>query len=199
MLSFLITFVLSSMMVPMQGLPAPPGTIMVNDSVFIDMHMVSVEAYEEFLLFLKHHSKASSLGIKYQDCVPDSNIHYRNKPYLSTKKYSNQWPILNLSFSQIEAYCKWRSYVVSLMKNNPDERTCNFEQWEILDKSDPLHRYEIQYLLLDSSLLKAPYLEKQLDVAEICKGGLTDKQVQNKHFKSQNVYGFRCLATYILR
>lgn len=181
---------------PSEEIQAPPGTKKVNDSLYLDINLLSVEGYKEFLYFIK--IDTGLLGIDYRKCIPDSTIKYLGEPYLMCKRYKEDYPILNLDEYQIDSYCRWRSYVVNLMKNNYDLR-CNHESWDKFDIGDPLRIYEVEYTLADSVTINLYKPSKRINVPEKFRNekSTTIKYLQ-KHF-DKDVVGFRCKAKYILR
>ncbi|MBK8955213.1 MAG: hypothetical protein IPM34_06625 [Saprospiraceae bacterium] len=134
------------------GMPPPPGTFSLNDSLFIDKTLVSIEDYSEFLYSIKAFNFKE---IDINKCFPDSNIYYKGTRYLETKDYKRVWPILNLTENQMQAYCKWRSWAVTYWKNNPSARSCSHPYWEALDTLDSGHQLVVEYSLPDSLLLSS--------------------------------------------
>ncbi len=176
-------------------IPAPPGTIIANDSLFLDKELISIENYEEFLQFGTRYKGYSFDSLA---CLPDSSILYLGVPYLKSKKYLKTYPVLNLSDYQINEYSRWRSYAVNYMKNVPEHRTCNLSFWESLDRGDPRHRFKVEYSLADSLTTNQYHFPRQFRVAE--KYRIESEEIKAstlKYFGREDVYGFRCKAKYI--
>jgi hypothetical protein len=173
-------------------IPAPPGTLMLNDSTFIETQMVSIENYQQFLNYVQ---QERGLGMFYHRCEPDTSIRYLGNKYLFTDKYKKSYPILNLTDFQLSEYCKWKTIRVNQMKNIPGKRMNDSIYWITMDREDPRHMIKIEYTLPDSTT-NFNKAEKQFDVPEKFRRekSKTIKTAQ-KNFGRQ-VYGFRCLAHY---
>jgi hypothetical protein len=121
----------------------PPGTIRLNDSLYIDVNPVTNISYREFTSFLSvSYSKVvrDSLqniplyGLIYEqfqifmrrsgkDVDLDNRMQIKlsqklswamsMEEYINSPTY-NQNPIINVSFSQANEFCKWRTDVVHL-------------------------------------------------------------------------------------
>lgn len=179
-------------------MPPPPGTISLSDSLFIDSQFISKENYHEFLYFIK--MSEGLLNIDYSLCLPDSNINYMGRPYLTFRRYKEDYPILNLNNYQIESYCKWRSWAVNLWKNNPEKRSCKSEYWDLCDLYDPSHLYEVIYFRPDSLTINSIKSKKRIKISEeYCQQDISTKEYTKKYFGITEIYGFRCAAKYILR
>ena len=176
---------------------APPGTSRINDTLFLDNKLVTIEVYQEFLNSLQ--SEAKLLGLDYIRCLPDSNIEYLRKPYLQTNLYKKNYPIVNLSQYQISSFCIWRSWAVNLMKNNPSRR-CDHKYWDLFDIDDPKRVSEVIYFIPDSITVNILKPLKQIKVLEKFSNennSLID--LVQKKFNRNEIFGFRCAAKYIPR
>jgi hypothetical protein len=177
-------------------MPVPPGTIKVNVNLYLDDALIRVEDYREFVDYMKINK--GILGIENNKCQLDSGIFYQGKSYLESNRYKSDFPILNLNDYQIESYCKWRSYIVSMLKNNPDRKTCNNKYWHEFDLKDPLQQYKVEYFLPDSITINLYKPKKQINIPEKhqIKNGSATNYVK-KHFGKSEVVGFRCAARYV--
>jgi hypothetical protein len=192
---FLLNFIWNSHQHPIK-MPPPPGTRMINDSLYLDKELLSVESYNEFLYFIK--LEKGFLGINYKRCLPDSNIQFKGTCYLTSKKYKPSYPILNLNEYQINSYCKWRSWAVNLYKDNPEKR-CTPEYWNTLDLADPLHTLMVEYYLPDSVMINRYESSKQINIPEMNRLNNTSTlKFTQKHFGIE-VIGIRCAARYVVK
>ncbi len=110
----------------------PPGTIILNDSTYIDRSPVTNEMYIEYLNykeFLKEKGGSSFKDfIEYIDEKTNTfptlispillKDFYANNKYFIKKKYYNhnrydKHPLLNITKKQAAEYCEWRSKMVN--------------------------------------------------------------------------------------
>ncbi len=119
----------------------PPGTIKLNDSLFIDVAPVDNLMYLEFVKSLKNfwsleaHEELKELnnfGIdiksiekKFNSKLTEFNLDElikeeltiaaltKNNRYFNHPKYS-KYPVVNISINDAELYCKWRTDMVKL-------------------------------------------------------------------------------------
>ncbi|WP_044402605.1 SUMF1/EgtB/PvdO family nonheme iron enzyme [Lacinutrix sp. Hel_I_90] len=91
----------------------PPGTIRLNDSLFIDVAPIDNIMYKEFLdrsdtimtSEVPEKLKKDKLNIIFLDATNN----YSNNP-----AYSN-YPVINITKKQAEIYCTWRTHMVKLV------------------------------------------------------------------------------------
>ena len=128
---------------PFKFKEAPPGTVWLKDSIFIDVNPVKNIDYKEFLAFLKvtyNKELRDSLkniplyGVDIERfrsymrlCGPDKmqfkkmsiphnmqlSWNMNTNEYLNSPTYKN-FPVVNISYSQALKYCEWRSDMVML-------------------------------------------------------------------------------------
>ncbi len=91
---------------------APPGTIWLKDSLYIDITEVTNKDYREYTLWLNKYSFFE----KYKKALPDTLVWRRklayNEPYVEyyfRHPAYNGHPVIGVSPQQAEDYCKWRS------------------------------------------------------------------------------------------
>ncbi len=90
---------------------APPGTVWLKDSIYIDMCEVRNLDYLEYTLWVKKYDFAN-----YEKMLPDTTVWRHkfsyNEPYV---KYFfghpayYQYPVVGVSYEQAMAFCKWRT------------------------------------------------------------------------------------------
>jgi len=92
----------------------PPGTVVINDTLFADEAEVSVLAWKEFVTYNKN--RFGETSIEYLSSLPDTLIWQQDKldfvPYRSsyfTHPVYNSFPIVGVSREQALAFCKWRT------------------------------------------------------------------------------------------
>lgn len=103
------------------SLPTPPGTIQISDNLFIDKTEVANLHWLEYL----HQIKRDSTAAFYQSQLPDSTARIvlvtkpntnppevYAQPYLLWPGY-RFYPLVDLTYEQAVAYCKWRSTLVN--------------------------------------------------------------------------------------
>ena len=90
---------------------APPGTVWIKDSIFMDMCEVRNLDYLEYTLLVKKYD-----SINYNKVLPDTTV-WRNKqsynePYVQhyfRHPAYRKYPVVGLSYEQVVDYCKWRT------------------------------------------------------------------------------------------
>jgi len=100
---------------------APPGTVRLNDSLFIDKYEATNLSWREFIYWLKNISQDS---IYCNQVYPDTTVwlnHYLRlndssfytnipfKDYYFTHPSHNEYPVVGITYEQANAYCNWRS------------------------------------------------------------------------------------------
>src|SRR5690606_26508146 len=103
-----------------------PGTIQVNDTLFVDGTEVTNLSSQEYTHWLKtvHGQNASA----YLYALPDTSVWLiggmnSNAPYQShyrSAKVFHDYPVVGISYEQAIAFCKWRAervkYFLSVAK-----------------------------------------------------------------------------------
>lgn len=110
----------------------PPGTVKLNDSLFIDATEMRNIDYAEYCYWNKHFFGENSE--EYKSCLPDtlawSSKTAYNEPmvalYFQHPAYQ-QYPVVGVSYEQAVLYCEWRSRrvneVLYLKENKLDYNT----------------------------------------------------------------------------
>lgn len=166
----------------------PPGTKYIKQlGYYVDEKELSIEDWREFYFYTKNKVGDSAAKL----CLPDTAAitrYYGRSVYYSTNKKDKNLPIVGVTISQIEQYCKFRSEAVRI--------------------GDKFKNTTVTYYPLDSDMFKflggssnIKGIEKvSSKVAEIVsyngvykvteKGGLTN------YLDFKNLCGFRCIAKY---
>lgn len=132
---FFVWFLFAGIAYGQNETETPPGTLKLNDSLFIDKIPVTNAMYIEFLKSkdkfwsLKKHEeikKMPSYGIKKENLGIDSetltNTHLKiisnfakeEKDYFTHPKY-RQYPVLNITKAEAKEFCLWRTDMVLLL------------------------------------------------------------------------------------
>lgn len=90
---------------------APPGTVWIKDSIYMDMGEVRNLDYLEYTLWVKHYDSAN-----YAKVLPDTTVWRHqlsyNEPYVQyyfRHTAYRKYPVVGVSYEQVVAYCKWRT------------------------------------------------------------------------------------------
>jgi formylglycine-generating enzyme required for sulfatase activity len=94
-------------------LKTPPGTIMLNDSLFIDKTEIANVHWREFVYWMSDIAKDSTGTTK---MLPDSTVWNIHKDSISPfanyyfrHPSFNYYPVVGISYEQASSFCKWRS------------------------------------------------------------------------------------------
>ena len=98
-------------------LKAPPGTVRLNDTLFIDKTEIANVHWREFVYALLMRDKDTLASIKN---TPDTTLYTfiscnTTKPvanYFSLPAY-NYYPVVGITYEQTIAFCEWRSKMVN--------------------------------------------------------------------------------------
>lgn len=100
-------------------LKTPPGTVSINDSLFIDKTEITNVAWREFIMYLTTIQKDS---VTANQNLPNNLVW--NKDDTSHSPYTefyyehptfNNYPVVGISYEQAVAFCKWRSNTVNAL------------------------------------------------------------------------------------
>ncbi len=171
----------------------PPGTELLCQNKFIDKQLITYGGYNEFLFQYKQNGREDLL----KKLIPiDTSITYKKQQMWNNEKFID-FPIAGLEREQITAYCAWRSNVVNSWKNNPENRTCNFEYWNKFDKCDPQHEFKIVYRLPSQSDLEMYQAKKEKYwLNEMTEDGSFKRKKISKKISHKELMVFRCIAIY---
>jgi len=120
-----------------KGLPTPPNTIWLEDSLFVDATEIANIHWAEFLFAMKQEIGEQEAINKYR---PDSLLTQAEGGDLYEHPAYHFKPIMGITYEQALAFCEWRSEVVTKHYNqeNPKEkyywkftyRLPSKEEWE---------------------------------------------------------------------
>jgi len=94
----------------------PPGTVRVNDTLFIDKTEVTNIGWREYLYYLISIKKDT---IAYQMALPDTLVWSSPDRYDPISEYYfahpgfNSYPVVGISYEQAVEFCKWRTYAAN--------------------------------------------------------------------------------------
>ncbi|HNQ67525.1 MAG TPA: SUMF1/EgtB/PvdO family nonheme iron enzyme [Bacteroidales bacterium] len=86
----------------------PPGTVKLNESLYVDKTEVSNISYKEYIYWNKKFKGENSP--EYLFCLPDTTVWEEplRSIYLWHPAYE-EYPVVGISYEQAVDYCKWRS------------------------------------------------------------------------------------------
>jgi formylglycine-generating enzyme required for sulfatase activity len=94
----------------------PPGTVRVNDTLFIDQTEVLNIHWREYLAYLEQIEKSEAA---YQKALPDTLVWLKDSManyyfnYYFRHPSSNNYPVVGVSHQQAVEFCKWRTYAAN--------------------------------------------------------------------------------------
>ncbi len=122
---------------------APPGTIRINDTLFIDKTEIGNIHWREFEYWTLGYAKDSLMHIQ---MLPDSTVWQTNRialrEYYFRHPSYNYYPVVGISYEQAIKFCEWRSDRVNeLYERHPSEnpfpgkkykyRLPTIDEWEM--------------------------------------------------------------------
>ena len=120
----------------------PPGTVQVNDSLYVDVTEIANVEWREYL----HYLLDSKDTLAYEQALPDTNVWDADTILNSRQMYYsfrhpgfNSYPVVGVSYEQANEFCKWRTYVANFVVYI----TANdFKDWKLhLSDSFPILYY----------------------------------------------------------
>ena len=119
----------------------PPGTIRINDTLYIDQTEVANVHWREYCYYVKRFDPANVYKVLPDTLVWTDSIvfsaplmeHYFRHPSF------NLYPVVGISYEQAVAFCKWRTFVVNLGTYMSENKLSNFEEY--LKDSFPIRVY----------------------------------------------------------
>jgi len=94
----------------------PPGTVQINDTLYIDQTEVTNISWREYLYYLSDSRKEES---KYQSALPDTLVWNSDTSASPLSEYYhrhpsfNNYPVVGISYEQAIEFCKWRTYAAN--------------------------------------------------------------------------------------
>lgn len=193
---FLLLFFIPGFFTSTPNFPPPPGTSPIADNMYLDKRPVTYLDYYEFI----HHVKMNDPS-KIDELVPeDTGITYQNEILWNNRKFEDL-PVVGLSLSQIQTYCKWRSEMVNINIEDTKLRSTDDKYWKKFDKLDPEKKFTVVYSLpsgMDIQNYRKCFENQQFD--ELLSDGMME--VESKDipiYNRDNLYTFRCKAEFILK
>lgn len=127
----------------------PPGTVLINDTLFADETEVSMLSWHEYVYWMREaYGKDSK---EYLASLPDTNVwrfDTLNKASAYTSFYFKNmayrdYPVVGVSYEQVQAFCSWRSNrVKEFMWMSKKYDLINFEyrlptkkEWELMSNN----------------------------------------------------------------
>jgi formylglycine-generating enzyme required for sulfatase activity len=93
----------------------PPGTVKINDTLFVDQTEVANVHWREYLYYLNRFDSGNAYK-----ALPDTLVWRDSNPFNEplTKYYFrhpmfNRYPAVGISYEQAVEFCKWRTYVAN--------------------------------------------------------------------------------------
>jgi hypothetical protein len=167
----------------------PPGTKSLGGNLYLDKKAITNRNWKEFLESKFTESPKVKIS-KY----PDTTITYREKNYFNNPEFLD-FPVVGVSAAQIEAYCKWRTYVVNLLIYKEDIEGCQKPK-EFCDVFN--NKMMAIYAAAEKDLVeKEP--ERILGLPQLTAEGVVVKGAKKKTGFNKEVFAFRCMATYLPR
>ncbi len=194
--SFLLLINLLTLLVSTPNFPPPPGTARIADNMYLDKRPVTYLDYYEFV----HHMKINDPGVIDELVPEDTGITYQKDILWNNRKYED-FPVLGLSPSQIQSYCKWRSELVNQNIENMQLRCSDDKYWKKFDKLDPEKKFTVVYSLptgIEVQNHRKHFKDQQFD--ELLADGMMEvDQGLKMDFNRSNLYVFRCMAKFDLK
>jgi formylglycine-generating enzyme required for sulfatase activity len=94
----------------------PPGTVKINDTLYIDQTEVTNISWREYLYYLSDIKKDES---EYQKALPDTLVWNSDTSASPLSEYYyrhpsfNNYPVVGISYEQANEFCKWRTYAAN--------------------------------------------------------------------------------------
>ena len=195
-IAVLIPFLLLTGLIPKSKelFPEPPGTKRIAENKFIDIKLLTYSGYYECLNYIKNIEKDTLL---HQFLIlTDTTIRFNDELLWMNKKFE-EFPIVGINKQQIEKYCEWRSKVVNIFKNNPEQRCSNPKYWKKYDKIDPNMNYDVFYYLPTKEELSFISIKEEVyHYDEITQEGIV-KGLKKIGLSDESQTVFRCAAKFI--
>lgn len=193
---FLLLFSVLTLVVSTPNFPPPPGTSRIADNMYLDKKPVTYLDYYEFI----HHVKMNDPSMIAELAPEDTGITYQNEILWNNRKFEDL-PVVGLSLSQVQSYCKWRSEMVNKNIGDAKLRCTDDKYWKKFDKLDPGKKYTVVYSLPSDYDVKKYHKQfKDQQLNELLSDGLMEVDSKSKSdYNKKNLYTFRCMAEFILK
>jgi formylglycine-generating enzyme required for sulfatase activity len=109
----------------------PPGTLKINDTLFIDQTEVANIYWREYLYYLTDTKKEEQ---EYEKALPDTLVWNSDTSVNPLSQYYfrhpsfNNYPVVGISYQQAIEFCKWRTFVVNLGKYLDENKFTDFKE-----------------------------------------------------------------------
>src|SRR5689334_21025914 len=117
----------------------PPGTVRVNDTLFVDITEVANVHWREYCFYLLEFD-----SLHYDQALPDTTVWESYTIDSITRYYFrhpgfNDYPVVGISYAQATQFCKWRTFAVNF-KIYTEEN--NLTDWQLhMNDSFPIRYY----------------------------------------------------------
>jgi hypothetical protein len=165
----------------------PPGTKSLGGNLYLDKKAITNRNWKEFL----HSNMSDSIKIRISK-LPDTTVTYKGKNYFNSPEFAD-FPVVGVSMKQIDAYCRWRSYVVNYYIYDERFRANkgSKEYAEVFNRN-----MMVIYAAAEKDLLeKEP--EKTLGLPQLSADGTILSGSKKASDFNKPVFAFRCMATYL--
>lgn len=157
----------------------PPGTVQINDTLFVDVAEVSNLAWQEYEFWTKATYGANST--EHLATLPDTLVWREklayNEPYVQyyyRHPAYKEYPVVGISYEQAIAYCKWRTERVKtnlaikkdFIHQNFEYRLPTKSEWEKLAETSTIflsnngknhkNQHQINCINTDTAAIKGP-------------------------------------------
>lgn len=93
----------------------PPGTLMINDTLYIDQTEVPNVGWREYWYYLDRFDSANSFKglpdtLVWRDSILFNEVFVE---YYFRHPSFNNYPVVGISYEQAVEFCKWRTYVAN--------------------------------------------------------------------------------------
>ena len=144
---------------------SPPGTVMLNNEIYIDISEVRNIDYREYTHWtMRMYGKQSN---EYKSVMPDTTVMGLNNKisYFRHPAYRD-YPVVGVSYEQAIEYCKWRSDMVNLyiaVKKGDIKHRADGKYKEDIPK---VYEYSLPTQAVYDKILRIPFSEAVLSNAK---------------------------------
>lgn len=111
--------------------PLPPGTVRINDTLFVDKTEMTNIGWREYLHYLLDEKKDTNA---YFQALPDTTVWRDDFPSDPLAEYYfrhpafNSYPLAGVAYEQAVAYCEWRTYIANQGLYFREKKIKNFRE-----------------------------------------------------------------------